>query len=205
MSISKLMEMDSVYYQIADITIQVSSDLPITDKTFADKFSTFKVEKPGSDIVKLHHYFDLLDIEKMDLGEVIYHREPWKIFQHTDGWFYLGILPEESDLKYWRMAKFNQDYSQGDIYHVNSEIWQKGNLDSLTTFPTDQILIARLLTNRQGCYLHSAGAIINGCGFLFVGHSEAGKSTITQMLMDVNKINGDLKKSEIEILFMFHL
>ena len=50
-------------------------------------------------------------------------------------------------------------------------------------FPSDQILIARLLADRQGCYLHSAGAILDGAGMLFVGHSDAGKSTITRLLM----------------------
>jgi len=194
------MENNSVNYKIADITIQVSSDLPITSGTFADKFLIFKVDQPGKDIVRLHHHFNLIDIGGLDLGEEVYNREPWKIIKQNDGWFYLGILPDESNQKYWKMAKFNQDYSQGDIYHVNSEIWQKGDLDSLTTFPTDQILIAELLPDRQGCYLHSAGAIINGSGFLFVGHSEAGKSTITQMLMDADRRNGDLKDLEIEIL-----
>jgi hypothetical protein len=61
-------------------------------------------------------------------------------------------------------------------------------------------LIAELLPDRRGCYLHSAGAIINGSGVLFVGHSEKGKSTITQMLMDTEKENGDLKDLQIEIL-----
>ncbi len=50
-------------------------------------------------------------------------------------------------------------------------------------FPSDQILIARLLADRQGLYMHSAGAILNGAGMLFVGHSEAGKSTITNILL----------------------
>ena len=39
-----------------------------------------------------------------------------------------------------------------------------------------------MLADRQGCYLHSSGAILDGQGLLFVGHSEAGKSTISKML-----------------------
>jgi len=74
--------------------------------------------------------------------------------------------------------------------------YQKGGLSSLTRFATDQILIARLLADRQGCYLHSAGAIINGAGMLFVGHSDAGKSTITRLLMDAGGA-GDI---QVEIL-----
>jgi hypothetical protein len=78
---------------------------------------------------------------------------------------------------------FNTDHTRARIYNDREDIWRKGDLHSLTLFPSDQILIARLLADRQGCYLHSAGAIINGAGMLFVGHSDAGKSTITRLLM----------------------
>ena len=67
-------------------------------------------------------------------------------------------------------------------------------------FPSDQILIARLLADRKGCYLHSAGAIINGAGMLFVGHSEAGKSTITQLLMDAGVRANGRSPMQVEIL-----
>jgi energy-coupling factor transporter ATP-binding protein EcfA2 len=49
-------------------------------------------------------------------------------------------------------------------------------------FPTDQILLARVLAYRGGCYFHSAGVILQNNGLLFVGHSDAGKSTIATML-----------------------
>jgi hypothetical protein len=83
------------------------------------------------------------------------------------------------------VATFNTDHTRVRIYNDNSqeEAWRKGDLHSLTMFPSDQILIARLLADRRGCYLHSAGAIVNGAGMLFVGHSDAGKSTVTKMLI----------------------
>ena len=61
--------------------------------------------------------------------------------------------------------------------------FKAGNLYSLTLFPTDQILLARVLADRQGCCLHAAGLVIDGQGFAFVGHSEAGKTTLTRQLM----------------------
>jgi hypothetical protein len=50
-------------------------------------------------------------------------------------------------------------------------------------FPSDQILLARALADRQACFFHAAGMVINGKGLLFVGHSEAGKTTAAKMLM----------------------
>jgi len=48
-------------------------------------------------------------------------------------------------------------------------------------FPSDQILIARILADREGFYLHSSGVNFEGKGLLFAGHSEAGKSTMATM------------------------
>ncbi len=44
--------------------------------------------------------------------------------------------------------------------------------------------LAQVLADRGGCFIHSSGAIMDGQGFLFVGHSDAGKSTIRAMLKD---------------------
>ena len=82
------------------------------------------------------------------------------------------------------MAVFNHDHSRATIYHGDDQkdFYLEGNLHSLTLFPTDQILLARVLSDRGGCYLHSAGVILENKGLLFVGHSDAGKSTMATML-----------------------
>lgn len=69
-----------------------------------------------------------------------------------------------------------------------SKAFQNGNAGSLTLAPTDQILLARLLADRNGCYLHSDGMNMDGQGLLFVGHSGAGKSTIATALQDKAEI-----------------
>ncbi|MBI5400357.1 hypothetical protein HZB07_07145 [Candidatus Saganbacteria bacterium] len=40
------------------------------------------------------------------------------------------------------------------------------------------------MADRGGCYLHACGVILDGKGWLFVGHSEAGKSTTSLMLKE---------------------
>ena len=95
------------------------------------------------------------------------------------------------------MVVFNHDHTRARIYNDREERWRKGDLHSLTLFPSDQILIARLLADRQGCYLHSSGAILNGQGLLFVGHSEAGKSTMVKMLKDPKGFGKPLGSVEI--------
>ena len=186
------------YYQIGGITIQVDSDLPIDDKTFHEKFASFRADGPGPDTVTIRHHFELPDLTGKDLGVELYRKPPWAIFRQNDSYIYLGISPQADDPRLHRVATFTADHTRARIYNddVRGDTWRKGDLHSLTLFPSDQILIARLLADRQGCYLHSAGAIIDGAGMLFVGHSEAGKSTTTNLLIDAGA-RGDM---QVEIL-----
>lgn len=176
------------YYQIGGINIQVDSDLPITDATFHPKFKLFEVDIPGKDTISIRHHFFLPDLNSQDLGEEVYHKPPWAIYRKRNSWIYLGISPSSGDKHIHRVAVFNHNHSRARIYNNGEETFRKGGLNSLTLFPTDQILLARILADRQGCYLHSSGVIFDDKGFLFVGHSEAGKSTMVKILKDKAEI-----------------
>ena len=170
------------YFKIADITIQVNSDLPIDKGTFNLKFRHFEVAGPGEDTVSIRHHFSLPDLEGKDLGKELYRKPPWSIYKKGDSWVYLGISPTPENKSLHRAATFNRDHTHARIYNNKEETFLKGNLHSLTLFPTDQILLARILADREGCYLHSCGVNFGGNGLLFAGHSEAGKSTMAKML-----------------------
>lgn len=172
------------YYRIAGITIRVESDLPITDPTFSPKFRGFETDGAGEDTIVLRHVFSLPDLSRLDLGVEVYRKAPWAIYRKENSWIYVGLLPEPKDKGIDSVAVFSQDHSHGMIYHSErqKELYLRGNLQSLTLFPTDQILLARVLADREGCYLHSAGGILENKGLLFVGHSDAGKSTMATML-----------------------
>ena len=179
------------YYQCGGITFQVESDLPILDTTFHPKFRDFEVDGPGEDTITIRHHFGLPDVAKWELGREVYRKPPWAIYRNSKSWIYLGILPSGENGNFHRIAIFNEDYSHADIYNPMQDSFHKGNLESLTLFPTDQVLIAQVLASRQGCYLHSCGAIFGDQGLLFVGHSGAGKSTIAEMLKDTAIILSD--------------
>ncbi|MFC1857291.1 radical SAM protein [Thermodesulfobacteriota bacterium] len=178
------------FYQIAGITVQVDSDLPITDSTFHPKFKLFEVDAPGEDTITIRHHFSLPDLNGQDLGEEVYRKTPWAIYRKGNSWIYLGVSSDEEAKEFDRAVVFNNDHTRGRIYNNNimTNTFSKGNLHSLTLLPTDQILLARVLADREGCYLHSSGLILEGKGLLFVGHSDAGKSTIATMLKDKAEI-----------------
>jgi len=170
------------YFRIADITLQIESDLEMNGATFSSAINRFAVDRAGDDVVRVHHHFSLPNIATLDLGREIYRKEPWAIHESPDGWVYLGILPQ--GVGYHTIVTASGDHSDIHIYSTFAEQFKSGGYGVVSIPPTDQILVAQLLAGRAGCYLHSAGAIINGSGMLFVGHSDAGKSTITKMLME---------------------
>ncbi len=170
------------FFEIGGMTIRVESDLPIRADTFHPKFNAFSAAGPGRDTVTLKHCFSLPDLAGKNLGEEVYRRQPWAIYRGNGSWVYLGISPVSGDSTLYRVAEFNADYSRGTIYHPDAETFRKGGLQSLTLFATDQVLLAPLLADREGLILHAAGAVLEGAGLLFAGHSDAGKSTITSLL-----------------------
>jgi hypothetical protein len=170
------------YFKIADITIQIDSDLAITKNTFHSKFKYFQVSGRGKDTILIWHHFSLPDLTGQDLGRELYRKPPWAIYKNNGSWLYLGISPLLKDKSLHRAVIFNSSHTCASIYNCKKEIFLKGNLHSLTMFPSDQILIARILADREGFYLHSCGINFKGQGFLFAGHSEAGKSTMARML-----------------------
>jgi MoaA/NifB/PqqE/SkfB family radical SAM enzyme len=175
------------YYRIADITIQLISDIPLKDNTFIPVFNKFKVDQPGSDNISIHLIPHVPSLSELRLGTEVYRRPPWVIYRKKDSWNYVGISPGKSDENVSIVSIFNNDHSSGTIF---SSLYtpEAQELRSLTTYPTDQILIARILADRQGCYLHAAGININGHGLLFSGHSGAGKSTMLKFLKEHGEI-----------------
>lgn len=172
------------YYQIAGMTIQVDADLPITDSTFDPKFKAFRVEAPGLDVISIHHHFTLPELNEEFLGKEIHRKAPWVIYRKRGYWTYLnhaGVLERD---KLTRVLVFNDSYTDAQMYHNGDEVFRLGNWYSLAFLPTDQLLLAQALADRQACYLHSGAVVLAGQGLVFVGHSTAGKSTTMQMLKD---------------------
>ena len=165
-------------YQIAGMTIQVESDHPFQEKTFQPKFRLFEVEKPGEDRIRISHYFKLPGKNEIEIGKEIYRKMPWVIYKSSKFWVYESMPPPSKEGYVHQIAVISHDYSHARIYHETDEIFLKGNCHSLTLFPTDQMYIAHLLSQRKGFYIHSGGLDFRGQGLLFVGHSDAGKSTM---------------------------
>ncbi len=191
------------YFQIAGITVRIESDLDFGEVKFKKELAQFAVAGPGDDNVTIRHYFELPDMKGKDLGKELYRQPPWAISRKNGTWFYRGILPDGSDAELHRVAVFDADHTHATIYSPprDAERIRADGWTSLSLFPTDQIWLAPLLADRNAVLLHSAAAILNGQGLLFVGHSEAGKSTTVTMLKNARDPKGFRKPfGSVEIL-----
>lgn len=175
------------YFQIAGITIRVATDFPITDKTFAPIYNIFKVSEMGNDTISIKLKSPVPSISKIQLEEEIYWKPPWAIYRWGTSWVYLEITSQNDITTPNVVAIFNESHNKGTVYR-SADFYLNGGLHSLTTLVTDQILLARILSDRQACFLHASGIIMNDKGLLFVGHSEAGKSTTLKMLKEHGEI-----------------
>jgi len=178
------------YFKIADIVVEVRSDLPFTKNTFHPKFKQFESNGPANEMAVIHHHFSGIPEIQIDMTQRIYFRPPWAIYKKDEKYIYEWIKAEEPYENYDKKAVVNEEHSHLDIYHDGDgkKKFESGALTSLAMFSTDQIWLSQLLSNRSGGIIHSLGVIIDGNGYLFVGHSDAGKSTMAKMLMNASVI-----------------
>lgn len=178
------------FYQIAGVTIMVSSDFPLTDETFTPMIRKFEVEQSGEDTISIRLVPSIPPRSELNLGQEYYRRSPYAIYRQRDSWTYLGIKADDDTENPFLVTIFDNDHTNATVFSERIFPGVK-DLPSLSIFPTDQVLLARIFADRQAFFIHSAGIVINGQGFLFVGHSEAGKSTMMKMLKNRGEILGD--------------
>jgi hypothetical protein len=174
------------YYQLAGITIQVESDLPILDTTFSPAIREFEVQEPGDDVVVLRHHFSSPNLISNQDSQLVYNSAPWKVIKQSNSWIYHNIARNSKPDSFRMSAKFSSDFKFADIYQKTSRRYMSGNSYSLTFFLKDLVYLAQLFPSRQAINIHSSAVSINGNGVLFVGHSGAGKTTIIRKFMRYN-------------------
>jgi hypothetical protein len=178
------------YYQIAGMTLGLSADMEITNETFAEKFMQFEIPAPVGEVIRIHHHFALPDLERLDPGDLVYERRPWAIYRRGGEWLYLVVDHDGERRVVHRVAQLNEGHTACRMYS-GADIGARftaGGFVSVALFATDQVLLAPVLAERRACYVHSSGVILDGRGLLFVGHSEAGKSTASGFMAQVGQL-----------------
>jgi hypothetical protein len=79
---------------------------------------------------------------------------------------------------------FDPKHCQGNTYFngITQKNYHNLHLQSLTGLGSDQVLMSRLLADRQGFLFHANGVFSSGKTLLFTGKSGSGKSTISGIM-----------------------
>ena len=119
-------------------------------------------------------------IPEMSSGEKIFDSDStWSLYS-TGGKYVLQDCSFESDSLPDRVVFLESDFKSGDIYIRDDGANQCLPPDPLG-YPLNQILMIILLSLRRGVMLHACGIDDRGCGYLFLGNSTHGKSTMARL------------------------
>ena len=102
----------------------------------------------------------------------------WSLFR-DQGKYVLQDSSFDSDPPPNQLVILESDFKSGDIYK-NDEFFKNSLLDPLE-YPLNQVLMIILLSRCKGVMLHACGIDYRGNGYLFLGNSGHGKSTIARL------------------------
>jgi hypothetical protein len=104
----------------------------------------------------------------------------WKLYTDGDYYYYCLTAPF-SDWQPYRIARFNADFTDGEILCERRYFTPDQPVYPLE-YPLDELLFVNLLARGRGVEVHGCGLRdARGNGYLFPGQSGAGKSTMARM------------------------
>ena len=168
------------FLTIAETTVEVSSIDPEMSLQLGETEKRFQAANALPDL-QIEASFGTTAIPHVssifDTGGV------WKVYCQNDSYLFTFSSPVFGPLPY-KTAEFNAGFSCGRVFLHRPYFSDSYQGDPLK-WPLDEVLISHLLGLGRGVELHAAGLVdARGRGHLFVGHSGAGKSTMTRLWED---------------------
>jgi hypothetical protein len=147
------------------------------------KVSFFREEpsklRPGGEhdhiIIRLH-----VDGESPEFpaAKYVFH-SLWTLSQSGDKYIFREGS-QESDAPPNKVLILGTDLREGDLYAPEGPSVQEPLSDPLG-YPLNQVMMILILSRRSGILLHACGIDDNGQGYLFLGNSGHGKSTMAKL------------------------
>ena len=91
-----------------------------------------------------------------------------------------GSIRRRSILVPYKTALFVPDFSRGHVCLHRPFFADAPSVDPLE-YPLDELLVISLLGQGRGVEIHGCGVVDGSSGYLFVGQSGAGKTTIARL------------------------
>jgi hypothetical protein len=98
------------------------------------------------------------------------------------------IILYDKDKNIISLAEFDSVFKNGRIFNRDGVTFGLGHSSEfmLLSHPFDEIILINLLAKNRGFIMHGCGVNIEGNGYLFLGDSGKGKSTIAKMIKELD-------------------
>jgi hypothetical protein len=174
-----LSSLQQFFVSIADITYAVvSADLSLRPRTNG-AVQNFLVYEANPDVT-IETGWDDLSATGAGSKKIFDSGAVWQLYQKDGSFLFLLYCPASGSIPY-TAALMNKDYTKGRVllhrpfFDSDQPVYPLG-------YPLDELLLINLLASGKGVEIHACGVIDSlGRGYLFVGQSGAGKTTVARL------------------------
>jgi hypothetical protein len=104
----------------------------------------------------------------------------WQLYGHGKDYIYRFHSPIFGEHPY-KQARFNTDFTSGEVL-LHADYYDRREVALPLEYPLDELMMTNLLARGRGVELHACGLRdLDGRGYLFIGHSGAGKTTSARL------------------------
>lgn len=176
------MALDRAQARIADIDFAIVSNDPAMKVQIQGPTQNFLIHKAHSDITIEARWDDLSEM-KLTGHKLFESSVIWQLYQNDSIYIFslgsqtLGSIP-------YKIARVRKDFSWGEVLIHRAYFEQDRPIYPLE-YPLDELLFIHYLALRRGAEVHACGVVdAHGGGHLFLGQSEAGKTTLAKLWQD---------------------
>ncbi|HEV2916072.1 MAG TPA: hypothetical protein VGX92_22520 [Pyrinomonadaceae bacterium] len=172
-------DLKSVCLSIAGIRIALSSPDAELNLSIDGATRLFMVEEARNPDARVSAAWSELDATPT--GELLFDSGAlWRLYRDEGSYLWHFRTPSLGNRPY-KTARFKQDFTDGEVL-----LHRPYFADALSVYPLeyplDELLLLGLLARGRGVELHSCGVRDDsGDGYLFVGQSGAGKTTMSRL------------------------
>jgi hypothetical protein len=161
--------------EIAGIGLSFLSDQELSESGVEDMYYEFITDIRPDTKIRVH----CNNFPERSIGKKIFDSgSTWALYRDQEK-YVLQDSTFESDSPPNQLVILESDLKSGDIY-INNELFKNLLPDPLGS-PLNQVLIILLLSHCKGLMLHACGIDDGDYGYLFLGNSGHGKSTIARL------------------------
>jgi hypothetical protein len=193
---------DLLSLEIADVNFVINCNNEVTVHTPPPVYRPFLDNADAAKcslIVRVT--LELRDMpEVKNMTKIFDSGESWSMYRHLDEYI-LTLNPSVLDNQTVWMARISGSSADVTVYCSDMlKVSTEGRAKVLNPvlYPLDQLLLIHILAQKDGALVHAAGVHFHERGYVFLGRSGAGKSTISNQFAE-RKLWGLLSDDRIAI------